>query len=127
MPKDGGVIAAAPDPFDLPEEPVEQPDPAAIAAANALIGRARAPVLYFGGGVAIARAERALREFAKRSGIPSVSTLKGLGALSTDTPGFLRMLGMHRSRAANMASDRCDLLICVCNRFHDRATCMSDT
>ena len=127
LPKDVGVIAAVPEPFDLPLELVEQPDPAAIGAANALIGAARAPVLYFGGGVAIARAERALREFAMRSGIPSVSTLKGLGALSTDTPGFLGMLGMHGSRAANIAIDNCDLLICVGARFDDRATGKLDT
>jgi acetolactate synthase-1/2/3 large subunit len=79
-------------------------------------------VIYFGGGVAIARAEQALRAFFKRSGIPSVATLKGLGAIPTDHPNFLGMLGMHGSRAANVAIDNCDLLICVGARFDDRAT-----
>ncbi len=98
------------------------PNQAAIAAASRLIEDARAPILYFGGGIAIARAEQALRDFAHRTGIPSVATLKGLGALPTDTPGFLGMLGMHGSRAANTAIDDCDLLICVGARFDDRAT-----
>jgi acetolactate synthase-1/2/3 large subunit len=63
-----------------------------------------------------------LREFAKRSGIPAVSTLKALGAMPTDEPNFLGMLGMHGTRGANIAIDNCDLLICVGARFDDRAT-----
>src|SRR5947199_480298 len=103
--------------FDLPE-----PDGAAIARANALIAAATAPILYFGGGVPIAKAERALRAFARRTQIPSVATLKGLGGLPTDDDAFLGMMGMHGSRAANTAIDECDLLICVGARFDDRAT-----
>jgi acetolactate synthase-1/2/3 large subunit len=122
LPKDVGVIAAVPATFDLPAEAEAEVDEAEIAAANALIAEASAPVLYFGGGVAIARAERALREFAGRSGIPSVATLKGLGGIPTADANFLGMLGMHGTRAANMAIDHCDLLICVGARFDDRAT-----
>ena len=51
-----------------------------------------------------------------------MATLKGLGAIPTDEPNFLGMLGMHGSRAANLAIDNCDLLICVGARFDDRAT-----
>lgn len=122
LPKDVGVISALPEPFELPEESPEPLDEAAIEAANALIADASAPVLYFGGGVAIARAEQALRKFAARSGIPAVATLKGLGSIPTDAPNFLGMLGMHGTRAANIAIDNCDLLICVGARFDDRAT-----
>jgi len=122
LPKDVGVIAAVPHEFDLPEEPEVEIDEAALAVANALIAEAKSPVLYFGGGVGIARAERAVREFAKRSGIPAVATLKGLGGIPTDEANFLGMLGMHGTRAANMAVDNCDLLICVGARFDDRAT-----
>ena len=50
------------------------------------------------------------------------ATLKGLGGIPTDDPDFLGMLGMHGTRAANMAIDHCDLLICVGARFDDRAT-----
>ena len=123
LPKDATVRTAsvagnvAAPVFDLPE-----PDGAAIARANALIAAAEAPILYFGGGVPIAHAEGALRAFARRTRIPSVATLKGLGALPTDAEGFLGMMGMHGSRAANTAIDECDLLICVGARFDDRAT-----
>jgi acetolactate synthase-1/2/3 large subunit len=122
LPKDMSVITASPEPFELPVEVEEELDEGAIAVANAFIASAESPVLYFGGGVPIARAERALREFAKRSGIPAVATLKALGAIPTDEPNFLGMLGMHGTRAANMAIDNCDLLICVGARFDDRAT-----
>ncbi|WP_218915871.1 acetolactate synthase 2 catalytic subunit [Sphingomonas jaspsi] len=122
LPKDIGVMSAAPEPFDPPVFAHEPMDEAKIAAANALIAEARQPILYFGGGIAIARAERALRDFARRSGIPSVATLKGLGGVPTDEPSFLGMLGMHGTRAANVAIDHCDLLICVGARFDDRAT-----
>ncbi|MEQ7874754.1 acetolactate synthase 2 catalytic subunit [Sphingomonas sp. ASV193] len=122
LPKDVGVLAAVPEPFALPDETIDPAPEAAIALANALIGEARQPVIYAGGGVAIAKAERALRDFARRSGIPAVATLKALGAIPTDDPRFLGMLGMHGSRAANVAIDNCDLLICVGARFDDRAT-----
>jgi acetolactate synthase-1/2/3 large subunit len=122
LPKDVGVIAAVPAQFELSAEAEAEVDETRIAAANALIAEASAPVLYFGGGVAIARAERALRAFAARSGSPSVATLKGLGGIPTADANFLGMLGMHGTRAANMAIDHCDLLICVGARFDDRAT-----
>ncbi|KAA5801008.1 acetolactate synthase 2 catalytic subunit [Alkalicaulis satelles] len=103
------------------------PDPDALRAAEALIRDARRPVLYFGGGIAIARAETALRDFHSRTRIPAVATLKGLGGLPTDIPDFLGMLGMHGTRAANTAVMESDLLICVGARFDDRATGKLDT
>jgi acetolactate synthase-1/2/3 large subunit len=113
--------------YEMPWFALPEPDPSAIEKANRLIEQARAPILYFGGGIAIARAELALRDFAGRSGMPSVATLKGLGGLPTDAPNFLGMLGMHGTRAANTAIDECDLLLCVGARFDDRATGKLDT
>jgi acetolactate synthase-1/2/3 large subunit len=114
--------------FAAPPAPAwPAPDAAAIARANRWIREAKAPVLYVGGGVAIARAERALGAFAGRTKMPSVATLKGLGAIPTDARGFLGMLGMHGTRAANTAIHECDLLVCVGARFDDRATGRLDT
>ncbi len=103
------------------------PDAASLRAAEALIRAARRPVLYFGGGIAIARAEAALRDFHDRTRIPAVATLKGLGGLPTEREDFLGMLGMHGTRAANTAVMESDLLICVGARFDDRATGKLDT
>ncbi|RBD00737.1 acetolactate synthase large subunit, partial [Xanthomonas oryzae pv. oryzae] len=49
-------------------------------------------------------------------------TLRGLGALPHAHPDYLGMLGMHGTRAANMAIQECDLLVVVGARFDDRAT-----
>lgn len=98
------------------------PEAASLARAADLIARARKPLLYIGGGVDMAGATDAVRDFARRTGIPAVATLKGLGVLPTDTPLFLGMLGMHGTRAANMAVQDCDLLIALGARFDDRAT-----
>ncbi|MEO5641446.1 MAG: acetolactate synthase 2 catalytic subunit [Sphingomicrobium sp.] len=127
LPKDVTILTASPDPVVIPDAASDPIDEAAIALANALIGEAKQPILYFGGGVGIARATRALRDFADRSGVPAVATLKGLGAMPTDAPNFLGMLGMHGMRGANVAIDNCDLLICVGARFDDRATGKLDT
>lgn len=124
LPKDvanaevGVPIAVAP---ARPAEP-PAPEPSAIARANALIAQAQRPVLYVGGGVVLGGAVGSLRDYVERSRIPTVATLKGLGALPTDHPLFLGMLGMHGTKAANLAVQRCDLLICVGARFDDRAT-----
>jgi acetolactate synthase-1/2/3 large subunit len=122
LPKDIGVLTAAPEPYKFPVEQPRPLDEVAIARANRTIAESERPVLYFGGGIAIARAERAVRDFAQRSGMPAVATLKGLGGIPTDDPNFLGMLGMHGTRAANIAIDNCDLLVCVGARFDDRAT-----
>ena len=92
------------------------------ARAEAMIEAASKPILYVGGGVGMADAVNELRAFARRTGIPSVATLKGLGAIPTDEANFLGMLGMHGTRVANHAVQECDLLICLGARFDDRAT-----
>lgn len=97
-------------------------DPDAIALAAALIRQAQRPLIYVGGGVKIGGAVEPLRAFADATGIPSVSTLNALGSIPTDAPGFLGMLGMHGTRAANEAVQDADLLIVFGARFDDRAT-----
>jgi len=93
-----------------------------LSEAEALLRASKKPLLYVGGGVRIAGAVRALRTFAGRCGIPSVTTLNGIGAIPTDDPLHLGMLGMHGLKAANLAVQSCDLLICAGARFDDRAT-----
>ncbi|WP_375548057.1 acetolactate synthase 2 catalytic subunit [Oceanicaulis alexandrii] len=130
LPKDVTQASAA---FPSVDQTVRAPvrgvpsEPASMAQAEALIAQAERPLLYIGGGVTLAKAEDALRRFFTRTQIPAVATLKGLGALPTDTPGFLGMLGMHGTKAANLAVNESDLLICVGARFDDRATGKLDT
>lgn len=86
-----------------------------------LIAEAQKPLIYCGGGVILSGAESELLAFADRVDAPVVSTLMGLGAVPADDPRMLGMLGMHGTHAANIAMQRCDLLIAVGVRFSDRA------
>jgi len=96
--------------------------PANVGSALALLSQAKQPIAYVGGGVGMADAVSELRAFIQLTGMPSVATLKGLGAVLADTPGYLGMLGMHGTKAANLAVQQCDLLVAIGARFDDRVT-----
>jgi len=95
---------------------------AEVAEARRMLAQAQKPMLYVGGGVGMAQAVPALREFIAATQIPATCTLKGLGAVEADYPYYLGMLGMHGTKAANLAVQECDLLIAVGARFDDRVT-----
>jgi acetolactate synthase I/II/III large subunit len=85
-----------------------------------LLGAARRPLIYAGGGVINAEASAALLEFSQAFGVPVVTTLMGLGAMDTMGPLCVGMLGMHGAAYANYAVDDCDFLIAMGARFDDR-------
>ena len=85
-----------------------------------MIGEAKRPLIYAGGGVVAGEAAGALREFSESFGIPVVTTLMGIGAVDTYTPLCMRMLGMHGAAFANYAVDDCDFLFALGARFDDR-------
>jgi acetolactate synthase-1/2/3 large subunit len=87
-----------------------------------MISVAKKPLLYVGGGVGMAKAIKPLRQFIKKSKIPSVCTLKAIGAIEHDSPYFMGMVGMHGNKASNLAIQECDLLIAIGARFDDRVT-----
>tara|TARA_R110001583_G_scaffold9945_4_gene46320 strand:+ start:31108 stop:32760 length:1653 start_codon:yes stop_codon:yes gene_type:complete len=90
--------------------------------ALSMINAANRPLLYVGGGVGMANAIAPLREFIEASKIPSVCTLKAIGAIAHDSAYFMGMVGMHGSKASNLAIQECDLLIAIGARFDDRVT-----
>jgi acetolactate synthase I/II/III large subunit len=95
-----------------------------IRAAVELIGAAKRPVFYTGGGVINSgpHASELLRELVRLTGYPITSTLMGLGAYPASDKQFLGMLGMHGTYEANWAMHDCDLMICIGARFDDRIT-----
>ncbi|TNJ05762.1 acetolactate synthase 2 catalytic subunit [Aeromonas veronii] len=122
LPKDVQLAAVPPQsPLFAVAEP-EALNPSELTAARTLLAAAERPVLYVGGGVGMANAEQQLRDFAAATGMPAVTTLKGIGALDPDSTVYLGMLGMHGTKAANYAVQQCDLLLVVGARFDDRVT-----
>ncbi|EOI5821150.1 acetolactate synthase 2 catalytic subunit [Cronobacter malonaticus] len=107
-------LSSVEDTFVIPQAELEQ--------ARSLLSQAEKPMLYVGGGVGMAQAVPALREFMSQTQIPCAVTLKGLGAVEASYPWYVGMLGMHGTKAANLAVQECDLLIAVGARFDDRVT-----
>jgi acetolactate synthase-1/2/3 large subunit len=95
-----------------------------IAEAIEMIENAERPVLYTGGGVINSgpRASELLRKFQDLTNAPTTSTLMGLGCFPNTHPDWLGMLGMHGTYEANMAMNRCDVMVCIGARFDDRVT-----
>ena len=98
-----------------------------LAEAKELLKNAKKPVLYVGGGVGMAKAVPALLEFLTQTQMPSVSTLKGLGAIDPNDDVYMGMIGMHGTKAANFAVQESDLLLVCGARFDDRVTGKLDT
>jgi acetolactate synthase-1/2/3 large subunit len=114
-PEDGGDLLTV-----LPPLPAA----AALQRAVELIGAARQPVLYGGGGLISAGPEacETFTRLARRLHLPTTLTLMGLGAFPASDPRFLGMLGMHGTLEANQAMHHADLILCVGARFDDRVT-----
>lgn len=102
--------------------PVVEPKSEAIRDAAALIAQSKKPVLYVGGGVIKANANKELMQLAEITGIPVVTTLMARGAFPDSHKQHLGMPGMHGTVAAVTALQKADLLITLGARFDDRVT-----
>jgi acetolactate synthase I/II/III large subunit len=89
-------------------------------AAAALIGSSRAPSIYAGGGVIASEASLELRRLVELIKAPVALSLMGQGAFPSTHPLHTGMIGMHGTKASNMAASKADLLIAIGARFSDR-------
>jgi len=102
--------------------PILKGHPNQIKKAAGVLKKAKKPLFYVGGGIHIAGAADVFRRAVKKTGVPVIHSLMGIGAIPGDDPLCLGMLGMHGSYIANMAVSHADLLFAIGNRFDDRAT-----
>ncbi|GAA4917929.1 acetolactate synthase large subunit [Actinomycetospora succinea] len=102
--------------------PTTRPHSKQIREAARLIGEARRPVLYVGGGVIKAEASTELLDLADETGAPVVTTLMARGVFPDGHHQNLGMPGMHGTVAAVAAMQKADLLIALGTRFDDRVT-----
>ncbi|MEI6072514.1 MAG: biosynthetic-type acetolactate synthase large subunit [Verrucomicrobiae bacterium] len=87
-----------------------------------LLGHAKKPMIYCGGGVISGGASAELLEFVERTRIPVATTLMGIGSFPETHPLSLKWLGMHGTVYANNAVNEADLLLAIGVRFDDRVT-----
>jgi len=93
-----------------------------ITQAAELINQAKKPFIIWGQGVILGEAEHEFKTFVEKSGIPSAWTILGAGAIPTDHPLNVGMLGMHGNYGPNVLTNECDVLIAIGMRFDDRVT-----
>lgn len=93
-----------------------------IEQAAALINEAKKPFVLFGQGVLLGNAEQEFKTFVEKTGIPAAWTILGAGAIPTDHPLNVGMLGMHGNYGPNVLTNECDVLIAIGMRFDDRVT-----
>src|SRR5438876_7040546 len=88
----------------------------------ALLEKAQRPVALIGAGAKLSGAIPQLRQLLDELNIPTFATVHGLGAVPPEAPYYLGMVGMHGTRAANMALHENDLLLVFGARLDDRVT-----
>ncbi|HEY5689135.1 MAG TPA: biosynthetic-type acetolactate synthase large subunit [Yeosuana sp.] len=93
-----------------------------IEAAASLINQAKKPMIVWGQGVILGKAEAELKAVIEKAGIPSAWTILGASALPTSHPLNIGMVGMHGNYAPNRLTNECDVLIAIGMRFDDRVT-----
>jgi len=103
-------------------KPVPEIDDNSISAAAALINSAKKPMIVWGQGVILGKAEEELKAVIEKTGIPSAWTILGASAIPTVHPLNVGMVGMHGNYAPNVLTNECDVLIAIGMRFDDRVT-----
>ena len=108
---------------DLPGfKPITDPHGKQVQAAAEMILKSHKPILYVGGGVIRAGANKELLTLAELLHAPVTTTLMARGAFPDSHPQQLGMPGMHGTVPAVTALQKSDLLITLGARFDDRVT-----
>ncbi len=86
------------------------------------INSAKRPLILAGHGVLMSSAMEEVRQFAEKAHVPVAMTLLGFGAVPSNHPLNLGMMGMHGEAWVNNAIQESDLLLAFGMRFDDRVT-----
>ncbi len=111
-------------PLDLPGyKPTVAGHPGQVKKLAELLNKSKRPLIIAGGGIVAAGAKQALRTLSEQVGIPVATTFMGIGAIATDHPLSLGMIGgQHGVHAATLALEEADVLLVIGARMADRAT-----
>ena len=92
----------------------------ALQEAVELINQSKKPFIFAGGGVGISEATSELISFAEKISAPVSTSLMCMAEFPNDHELYTGMIGMHGTKASNIAATKCDLLITLGARFSDR-------
>lgn len=114
--------------FNIPKKvnilgynPIYRADDKQIKIAVDEIIKSTKPVIIAGGGINLSNSFDKCSEFIKRTNIPVVTTLMGVGSVLSDNPLNFGMVGSHGKLLANYAINKSDLWIVMGARLADRA------
>ncbi len=124
VPKDVQIAKCEYEPKGVsPKIPLPLGKDADIKKAVELIGKAKRPYIYIGGGAAGLGLGTEIIQFAEKIDACIGCTFMGLSAIPDGlTDRFLGMQGMHGHYASSVAQNEADLIIGIGVRFSDRAT-----
>ncbi|WP_347922857.1 biosynthetic-type acetolactate synthase large subunit [Pontimicrobium sp. SW4] len=103
-------------------KPIPETNIESVKAAAELINNAKKPMIIWGQGVILGKAEEEFKAVIDKTGIPSAWTIMGASAIPTSHPLNIGMVGMHGNYAPNVLTNECDVLIAIGMRFDDRVT-----
>jgi acetolactate synthase-1/2/3 large subunit len=86
-----------------------------------LLANAKRPVIFVGHGVTLSEGGAELTEFARRRGIPVISSPNGMGCLDMGDPLSLGFIGRNGAFPANQAGRLADVVLAIGARFDDRS------
>ncbi len=88
-----------------------------------IFANAKRPLIIFGWGIHLAKAEMEAANFSSRWGVPVVCTWGAADLFYHDDPFYIGTFGTHGSRAANFALQNADVVLSIGSRL--RAQCKS--
>ncbi len=83
---------------------------------------ARRPVLIYGWGIRLSKAESVAEDFARFSGIPVCATWGAADVLCDGNPDYVGTFGTHGVRYANFAIQNADVVVSIGSRLDTKAT-----
>ena len=104
------------------EAPVSPETEKDIAELADMIRASKKVFLLCGGGALLSGASEEIYRLAELIKAPVGCTLMGAGAFPASHPNFTGMIGMHGTRATNVAVSESELFLALGSRFNDRVT-----
>ncbi len=102
--------------------PLDAEADASIVALADMIRKNSKVFLLCGGGALLSGACEEVTKLSERIKAPVGTTLMGTGGIPSSHPNFTGMIGMHGTRATNVAVSESELFIALGSRFNDRVT-----